>query len=294
MELRQLECFVALAEELHFGRAAARMRMTQPPLSRQIKQLEDDLGLQLFERSSRHVKMTPAGHSFVQDARHLLEYSARATKNAKRAFASGAGRITLGYTAVSAYRLLPEMLTVARKELPNLEIKLREMVTIDLTQQLLAGALDVALLRAVPAQPHIHKNLLLRESMIVALPKDHPLERLDTIHLQDLHRQPLVYYDPSDGKYFYDRLAGALALLDVQPTYVQAASQTLTMLTLVRAGLGIGVVPASSTELRLEGVVFRPLISDPPMHADIYIAWNTQLANPALKGFLERVAMLRP
>lgn len=292
MELRQLECFVALAEELHFGRAAARMRITQPPLSRQIKQLEDDLGLLLFERSSRQVKMTPAGHSFVQDARHLLEYSARATKNAKRAFSNGAGRITLGYTAVSAYRLLPEMLTAARKELPNLEIKLREMVTSDLTQQLLAGALDVALLRAVPAQPHIQKTLLLREPMIVALPKDHPLERLDTIHLQDLHRQPLVYYDPSDGKYFYDRLAGALALLDVQPNYVQAASQTLTMLTLVRAGLGIGVVPASSTELRLEGVVFRPLISDPPMHADIYIAWNTHLANPALSGFLERVAMV--
>ncbi|VFR20528.1 Transcriptional regulator, LysR family [plant metagenome] len=289
MELRQLACFVVVAEELHFGRAAKRLGMTQPPLSRQIQLLEQQLGTLLLERNSRQVSLTTAGRSFLRDARYLLEYSQRAARNARRASSGGAGRITLGFTAVASYRLMPDLVVRSRQLLPDVEVLLREMVTPELARHLVAGELDAVLTRALPQQSGLNKYLMQREPLLVALADTHPMAVLNQIPLQGLHRQPFVLYSPTEGKYFHDRVVGALELADVQPAFVQSAGQTHTVLALVRAGLGMAIVPASARELRLEGVVFRPL-ADKDLHADIYLAWRSRHDNPALDAFLGRVA----
>lgn len=289
MELRQLECFVAVAEELHFGRAAARLRMTQPPLSRQIQMLEQDLGVTLLERHSRSVKLTAAGQRLLRDARHLLDYSARAALAAQRAAHGEAGQLTLGYTAVAAYRLMPALLMRAQTVLPDVTIELREMVSSDLGRQLLAGELDVALTRHVPPHQGLEKRLMEREALVLALPTGSSLSEMESVPLRALHHQPLIVYSPGDSRYFHDRIVGAFGLANVAPRYVQRASQTHTLIALVRAGLGYGIVPDSARELRFDGVEFRP-IAQKNLYADIYLAWRQQSDNPAVDAFLDRVA----
>jgi DNA-binding transcriptional LysR family regulator len=273
MEFRQLECFIAVAEELHFGRAAERLCMTQPPLSRQIQLLEQDLGVTLFERNSRQVLLSAAGRRFLRDARHLLEFSARAAATARRTSGGEAGHITLGFTAVASYRLMPSMIMQARKLLAGVEIQLRETVSTD---------------RSVPQQAGIESRLIEREPLVLALPAGSPLCEHETVPLRLLQGQPFVLYSPREGKYFYDRIVGAFGLADVQPDYVQRAGQTHTLLALVRAGLGVGIVPDSARELRFEGVEFRP-IGQRNLYADMYLAWHAQHDNPALDAFLTRV-----
>lgn len=291
MEFRQLECFIAVAEELHFGRAAERLCMTQPPLSRQIQLLEQDLGVTLFERNSRQVVLSAAGRRFLRDARHLLEFSAQAAATARRTSGGEAGHITLGFTAVASYRLMPSLIVQARKLLAGVEIQLRETVTTELARLLLAHELDAILARSVPQQAGIESRLVEREPLVLALPADSPLCEHETVPLRLLQGQPFVLYSPREGKYFYDRIVGAFGLADVQPQYVQRAGQTHTLLALVRAGLGVGIVPDSARELRFEGVVFRP-IDQRNLYADMYLAWHAQHDNPALDAFLQRVAKL--
>ncbi|MDH0735065.1 LysR family transcriptional regulator [Achromobacter spanius] len=288
MEFRQLECFIAVAEELHFGRAAERLCMTQPPLSRQIQLLEQDLGVTLFERNSRQVLLSAAGRHFLRDARHLLEFSARAAATARRTSGGEAGHITLGFTAVASYRLMPSMIMRARKLLAGVEIQLRETVSTDLDRLLLARELDVILARSVPQQAGIESRLIEREPLVLALPAGSPLCEHDAVPLRLLQGQPFVLYSPREGKYFYDRIVGAFGLADVQPDYVQRAGQTHTLLALIRAGLGVGIVPDSARELRFEGVEFRP-IGQRNLYADMYLAWHAQHDNPALDAFLQRV-----
>lgn len=290
MEFRQLECFIAVAEELHFGRAAERLCMTQPPLSRQIQLLEQDLGVTLFERNSRQVLLSAAGRHFLRDARHLLEYSARAAATARRTSGGEAGHITLGFTAVAAYRLMPSMIMRARKLLAGVEIQLRETVSTDLERLLLAREVDAILARSIPHQTGIEARLIEREPLVLALPANSPLCEHATVPLRLLQGQPFVLYSPREGKYFYDRIVGAFGLADVQPDYVQRAGQTHTLLALVRAGLGVGIVPDSARELRFEGVEFRP-IGQRNLYADMYLAWHTHHDNPALDAFLQRVAV---
>lgn len=288
MEFRQLECFIAVAEELHFGRAAERLCMTQPPLSRQIQLLEQDLGVTLFERNSRQVLLSAAGRHFLRDARPLLEFSARAAATARRTSGGEAGHITLGFTAVASYRLMPSMIMKARKLLAGVDIQLRETVSTDLDRLLVARELDAILARSVPQQAGIASRLIEREPLVLALPAGSPLCEHEKVPLRLLQGQPFVLYSPREGKYFYDRIVGAFGLADVQPDYVQRAGQTHTLLALVRAGLGVGIVPDSARELRFEGVEFRP-IGQRDLYADMYLAWHAQHDNPALDAFLSRV-----
>ncbi|WP_233238422.1 LysR family transcriptional regulator [Bordetella sp. LUAb4] len=291
MELRQLECFVAVAEELHFGRAAARLRMTQPPLSRQVQMLERSLGVTLFERSSRVVTLTAAGRSFLRDARHLLEFSNHAALQARRTATGTAGHVTLGFTAVAAYRLMPAIVTQARRELPDVDIQLREMVSIDLGRLLVAGDLDLVLARHLPRVAGLGHRLLEREPLMLAVPRGWPLARLDSVSLQALDGQPFISYSPNEGKYFHERIAAALGQAGVRPDIVQHASQTHTLLALVRAGLGVGIVPASARELRLDGVHFTDL-ADCTLRADMYLAWRMPQDNPAVPALLDCVARM--
>ncbi|MBN3835277.1 LysR substrate-binding domain-containing protein [Burkholderia sp. Ac-20344] len=284
IELHQLRCFVAVAEELHFGRAAKRLFMTQPPLSRQIQLLEHALGIALLERSSRQVSLTAAGERFLRDARHILEFSARAEQAAQRVAHGGAGRITLGFTAVSAYRMIPMLLAHAAHALPDVDVELREMVSTVQIDALASRMLDAGFVRQRAARQPLEYRLVQREPMLVAVAEGAPLAACERIGPDDLDRQPFIAYSPNEGKYFHDLISGLFANAGRLPNYLHYVGQTHTILGLVRAGLGAALVPASARELHVDGVVFRPL-AGADVAAELYLAWRADSDNPALPVF---------
>ncbi|OZI37241.1 hypothetical protein CAL29_02090 [Bordetella genomosp. 10] len=288
MDLRQLECFVAVAEELHFGRAAERLCMTQPPLSRQIKLLENELEVELFSRAQRQIRLTVAGRCLLDEARRLIAGARKARVTTRRAAAGELGVVNFGYTTASAYRLMPELLAKAARVLPEVAVDLHEDISVHLVERLRDGLLDLALVRRIPADSALEFRRVEREPMMAALPAGHVLAGQSALALTAFNRQPFVMYAAQEGKYFHDLIEKMLAKHGVAPRYVHFVSQTQSLLGIVRAGLGLGIVPASARELCLPGIEFRPL-KVRGVHADMYAAWRRQHQNPALSAFLEKV-----
>ena len=289
-ELSQLRCFAAVAEELHFGRAAARLNMTQPPLSRQVQLLEHALGVCLFERTSRSVKLTPAGRAFHAEARRILDLAEGAGLAAKRVARGEAGSVTIGFTAAASYGLLPRMIAAARAEMPEVDLALREMVTADQTEALASGRIDLGLLRP-PIDRHggAEAVCVAREQLLLAVPRGHPLAAGREPAIGNLDRQPLIMYSPVEGRYFYDLLAGLFQAAGVAPHHVQHISQAHTMLALVGAGIGVALVPEAARSLRFDGVVLRPLRLPAKTAAELFAVWRRDNKNPALQVLRDRV-----
>jgi DNA-binding transcriptional LysR family regulator len=288
-DLIQLRCFVAVAEALHFGRAAQRLNMTQPPLSRQVQILERILQVKLFERTSRSVRLTPAGRSFLPEARRLLRLAEAAALSAKRTARGEAGSIALGFTAASGYGFLTELIPDFRARLPDIDLELKELVTADQVEALIGGRIDVGLLRP-PVDRRIFKSFrVVREPLLLAVPSDHPLAIAETPVLADLDRQPLVMYSPYESRYFYDLLAAIFAEADISPKYVQHISQIHSILALVRAGLGAALVPKAAGNLHFEGVVLRSIGVGPTHHVELHAAWRPQNSNPAMPLLLDLI-----
>ena len=285
MELHQLRCFVTVAEELHFGRAAKRLFMTQPPLSRQIQLLERSLGVTLLERSNRQVKLTVAGRHFLRDARHVLSYSEQAGNSARRLAHGEAGRLMLGFTAVSGYALIPGMLGHARTVLPDVEVELQEMVSGAQAEALAAQMIDIGFVRRAAAQDEMDYQLICREPLLVTLPSGHPLAAHERIGLPALAEHPFVMYAPDEGRYFYDCIAGLFAAAGVTPRYLYHLGQTHSILGLVRAGLGVAIVPAAAQDLYPGQLEFRPLLGAEAF-AEVHMASREDNDNPALGPFL--------
>lgn len=286
-----MRCFVAVAEELHFGRAANRMHMTQPPLSRQVQLLERGLGIQLLERSNRSVKLTAAGQGFLRDARHILAFSDQAADGARRLARGEAGNLTLGFTAVSAYQMIPRLLAKAAEELPGLQFTLKEMVSSAQLEALASHRVDVGFVRQVSDGDALDAQLISREPLIVALPESHPLAQQPAIAVHDLDQQPFVMYAADEGRYFYDCIAGLFAMTGVTPRYVYHLGQTHSVVSMVKAGLGVAIVPASAMQLHSENLAFRPL-RDAELHAELYMVSRMDNDNPALPAFRRLVMPL--
>jgi len=288
-ELSQLRCFVALAEELHFGRAAARMHMTQPPLSRQIQLLEHHIGAQLFARSSRNVRLTPAGRSFLPEAKEILRLAESASLAARRVSRGEAGVVTIGFTASSGYRFLPGLILVSRQELPDVDLILKEMVTLDQVAALTSGRLDLALLRPNAATADFETRCVAREPLVLALPENHPLSRGRPPTLADFDHAPFLTYSPIEARYFHDLVAGTFARAGVHPNYVQHVTQIHSILAFVKAGLGAALIPEAATSLRFEGVVFRAVDKIRPARpVELFMAWKADNDNPALAALLQK------
>jgi DNA-binding transcriptional LysR family regulator len=284
IELTHLRCFVAVAEELHFGRAAARLYMTQPPLSRQIHLLEEALGLKLFDRHSRSVRLTEAGRVYYVDALKILRLSEQANDSARRVARGDAGRVTLGFTAVSGYQLMPELISAAKEALPDITVVLKEMVSVQQAKALDTHEIDLGLMRPPFALEGMASCHLVREPLLVAMRPSHPLAAHDTIAAAALAGEAFVMYSADGGKYFHDRIAGLLAAAGVKVNNVQFIDQTHTVVALVRAGIGIAIVPASARELCFNDVVFRPAWT-PDAYADIDLVWSHVQPNPTVTHF---------
>lgn len=281
-ELSQLRCFVAAGEELHFGRAAARLNMTQSPLSRQIQLLERILDVTLLERTSRTVALTPAGRLFMVEAKRIVRLSESAALAARRVAKGDEGRVAVGFTAVSGYSLVPQVVAQARMALPNIQLELHEMVTTDQVEALLTGLIDIAFVRP-PVDRHEFETMAVRhEPLVVALPPGDARAGQADFTLTDFDATPIIMYARRGAGYFHGLLADLFDGAGVTPDYVQHVTQIHSMLGLVHAGLAAAIVPESATGLHLLDVQFRPLVTDPPQPVELHLAWRRDNANPAL------------
>lgn len=292
--LARLSCFIAVAEELHFGRAAERLHMTQPPLSRQIQQLEAELGVQLIDRTTRSVTLTPAGVAFLPDARRILQLAESAALTVKRVPAGDLGTVVVGFTAASAHAVLPRLLERTRAKLPDVKLELREMVSAAQIEGLMTGEIDLGMARPPLKRPGIVSRPLLHEQLVVALPAEHPLVgQARQLTLNDLDGHDVVMYSPIEARYFNELLISAFTIAGATPRYVQFVTQVHTMLVLVRSGIGIALVPASAATLHPEGVVFRSIGAFRERPVELDAAWRQDSTNPALLRLLRDVLPTR-
>ena len=291
--LEQLRGFVAVADELHFGRAAARLQMTQPPLSRQIQKLERAVGAQLLERDNRRVRLTAAGEVFLVEARRLLGLADSAPELARRVSSGSSGVVRIGFTAASTYGILGGLLNDVARALPDVDVDLAEMVTREQVAGLLNEEVDLGLARPPFDAEAFGSRLLHREALLVAAPSGHRLLELDRpLVAADLGNDAVVMHSPTKARYFYDLVAGIVPI--AAENTVHTVSQVLTMLWLVAAGRGVAFVPASAARLPIEGVGFVRLETPVPEPVELHLLWARGSKNPALWRVLEVLERRRP
>jgi DNA-binding transcriptional LysR family regulator len=260
VELRHLRYFVAVAEERHFGRAAERLHMAQPPLSQQIRQLEAELGVTLLRRTTRRVELTDAGSAYLERARGILASVEEAGAEVQRVDQGLVGRLTIGCVGSATYSLLPTLARVLREELPGIDVAFRgEMLVPAQVEALAAGGLDLALLRPPVDQPGLELRPLRRDRLIVALPDAHPLAGRRRVRVADLRDQDLVVH-PARGRSVMHGLVEELCReAGFRPRIRHEVAETSTLVTFVAAGLGVAVVPEPVGTLGVPGVSYRPL-----------------------------------
>lgn len=283
----QLAGFIAVAEELHFGRAAERLNMTQPPLSRQIQKLEKAIGTELLERDNRKVQLTPAGGAFLEEAKRLMALAARAPVTARRIATGRSGILRIGFTAASGFSILGPLLEEVAEIIPDVDVDLQELVTGEQIEGLLTGRLDLGLARPPFDRDTFDSHLLYREAMMLAVPEGHRLARLTRpVEDDDFKDEPLIMHSPTKATYFYDLV---VKLLPIQhANVVHTVSQVLTMVSLVAARRGVAFVPHSATLLGLKGVEFLPIAGmDTEQPVELHAIWNRKLENPALRRLLQ-------
>ncbi|MEJ7138793.1 LysR substrate-binding domain-containing protein [Amphibiibacter pelophylacis] len=294
-DTRALRYFVAVAEELHFGRAAQRLHMSQPPLSIQIRQLEESLGVRLLHRTQRTVSLTYAGEVFLAQVREGLARLDEAVDSARAAARGQAGLLRVGYTAASAYAAIPALIHAYKLRYPQVEVALHERVTSVQLQELADARLDVGLVRPRVEAPGLASELLMRERLVVAVPADHPLAARPGLTVGDLHDVPFIGFSPQTARYFHDMIETLLAESAVQPRLVQRATQLHAVVALVSAGLGLALVPDASARVQMDRVVFRPLQGEGLPRPELLLCWRRSSTSPLLGHFLEaaREAALR-
>jgi DNA-binding transcriptional LysR family regulator len=286
LPLDLLRYFVPVAEELHFGLAAQRLHMTQPPLSQRIRQLEDAVGVPLFKRSTRSVELTAAGQVLLVRARALLQAGDDAEQAASRAGRGDAGVLRLGFTSSAAYRVLPAAIARFTRAYPDVRLELREKVSLELADDLLAHRIDAALLRPMPGRDlaGFECKRVDGEPLVLAMPRSHPLARLASVPLKRLERERLIGFSQQASPYFHELLQHLFAGSGVRP---QASVESVlpTILALVEAGLGLAVVPQSATVLRERLLAYRPLVARRPPKADLMYLRRTGDDNPVATNF---------
>jgi DNA-binding transcriptional LysR family regulator len=264
MELRHLRYFVAVAEERHFGRAAQRLHMAQPPLSQQIRQLEAELGLTLLTRTTRRVDLTPAGAAYLERAREILAAVDAAAHEAASIAAGRRGRLLIGCVGSATYSLLPELARTLRAELPEVEFGFRgEMLSPDQAAALTDGALDLGLLRPLPDSPGLSITHLRQENLLVAMPRDHRFASRRRVRILDLHGEGLVIHAGSGRSAMNAMIQDLFDSAGSRAHIAHEVAETSTLVTFVAAGLGVAIVPEPTAALAVPGVVYVPLAGTP-------------------------------
>jgi DNA-binding transcriptional LysR family regulator len=287
VELRHLRYFLAVAEELHFGRAAARVRIAQPPLSQQIRQLEGELGVVLFNRTRRRVELTPAGHAFLEEVRHVLAQTEHAVRTAQRASRGEIGQLAIGFVPSADLDVLPRVLRVWNARFPHVELGLHSLLPAEGVEALREGRINVAFLRLPVDDGGLVVETILREPLIAALPRSHAAARNARVRLADLSSDTFFVFSRDIAPGYYDLYVGACRRAGFTPRVVHPGSMQ-TNLGLVSAGLGVSLLPASIRNLRRAGVVYRPL-APPVPHVEMAVGYRADERTAVLSAFLKVV-----
>ena len=264
MDLRRIRYFVTLAETLHFGRAALRLHIAQPPLSHQIRVLEDELGARLFDRTNRRVELTPAGHALLPEARALLAQAEKTAATAARAQRGELGELRIGFTSTSALNLaIPHLILAYRRRWPGVSLRIEELTSQGQLAAMLERRLDIAFVRS-PQPPdlpaHLRAILLLEDALVAALPPHHPLSNgHGPLPMAALSSENFILYPQDSGTGIYDQIIALCRRAGFAPHLVQEARSLTTIVGLVAAGLGIALVPDSTRSIATNGVIYRPL-----------------------------------
>jgi len=284
MELRHLRYFVAAAEELNFGRAAARLRVSQPPLSRQIKNLEEEIGAPLFDRSRRKLQLTPAGKSFLEQAKQILTLSDRAARLAKAVGQGKCGQLTVGFLSPLGGLFLPAGVRKFRQKFPRVEVTLTEMVPRRQVKALVEGCIDLGIMPKDEAR--FEKDLALEPvaevGMLAALPPEHALTRLRKVPLQKLADEPLVVFKRSSAPALHDWIRDLCRANGFEPNIGRQCDQAQAMLDSVASGIGIGIVPEFFRRYQSE-VVFRPFAPHSPK-TELCVVWRRRDHSEAVRA----------
>ncbi|MFD8603413.1 LysR family transcriptional regulator [Streptomyces sp. TSRI0445] len=286
MELRHLNAFLAVAEELHFGRAAKRLQMAQPPLSQQIRQLEKELGVQLFHRNTRSVRLTSAGETFLEPARTVLDDLDTAVRAARSAGIGEYGRVTIGFAGASSHETLPRLTRAVRAAHPGLELVMTGQTYANTALSRVAdGSLDLGFVRLPVARPGVAHRVIDEEELVCALPSDHPLARRETVPLDVLAGEPFVSFPANSGSTVRDALTEACENAGFTPRIVQEAPDSYTILALVAAGVGVTLTVTSVQHIQQNGLVYRPL-AGPAVRLRAALAWRADNPSAALRAVL--------
>ncbi|CAI8767989.1 LysR family transcriptional regulator [Pseudomonas sp. IT-P176] len=293
IETRLLQQFIAVAEELHFNRAAVRLHMAQPPLSQAIRRLESEIGFPLFERTNRSVLLTPAGTAFLQTARCILQSLDEGVTHTRRVAEGLEGHLTMTFINIVSYAPLLRALRGFRLASPGVAFTMKEATTHEQVEALESGAADIGFMRTPgTTTPHLRFETILREPICVALPAGHRLEDHASIELALLKDEAFVASPRPLGQGFHDQLIGLCQAAGFLPNIVQQARQLQTLIALVASGFGIALVPASLAIGMHEDIVFRPIIVDAPeelLHLDLLMAWNANQDSPIRDRLIEAV-----
>ncbi|MDJ0591220.1 MAG: LysR family transcriptional regulator [Pleurocapsa sp. MO_226.B13] len=286
MEFRQLRYFVAVAEELNFGRAAKRLYISQQALSKQILNLEDELEIQLFYRSKYQVKLTEAGAVFLKESRQLLNQAQKAVQLSKRAARGEIGQIKLSFVASALHSILPKILRIFRESYPDVEIIMNENSTHDQVQALLKNESDLGFLYLPIEDKSFNIQPILEESLAVVLPKGHPLSTLEKLPLKVLKNESFILHPRYEGPVLYDRLISLCESAGFVPEVVQEVPASKTRIGLVAAGLGISFVFANLQNLINTEVVYKQL-NEVEIALQLAVVWRKDNTSVVLQKFLE-------
>ena len=286
IDIRQLRQFIAVAEELHFRRAADRLNMSQPPLTAAINRLEKDVGARLIERGNRVVSLTPAGRTLLDHARQVVAEAGRALTATRDAAAGRSGVVRLGYVGSAMYGRLPDVIRRFRRAWPDVRLDLREATSAAQVAALRQGELDLGVLITPLADDD---DLVLadfdQDRLAIALPTGHPLAARDTLTLADLASEPFILWPSAEGRGFHFRVIRLCAAAGFVPSVAQEARQMHGVLSLVAVEAGVSVVPASMAGFRGGEVVYRPIMQDDAAF-DLVLCWRGLAPSPALANFL--------
>lgn len=288
-ELAQLRCFTTVATELNFRRAAERLNMTQPPLSRQIQLLEHSLGVELFTRSTRSVALTAAGRAFFIEAQNLLERAHQAAASARRFAAGDIGSVSISFVGSAVYEFLPRVIAEARLNQPQVKISLSEMNTHQQHEALRTRRIDLGIVRQPLLQAGYENECLVREPFVLAIPRQHPLAAVGQVGVRDLDGAPFLMYSHAAYPPFNELLTGMFRSAGVAPEYVQWLGSSLTILALVNAGMGLALVPRCATNVVFKDVTFREIDLGEGIQSELHLTWRSNNDNPACLMLLEAI-----
>jgi DNA-binding transcriptional LysR family regulator len=289
MKLHYLRYFVVLAEELHFGRAADRLSITQPPLSGAIKSLEEDIGVKLFDRNSKHVSLTSAGAAFLAEVQQVMQRLERAETVAQAVAGGVRGVLEVGVTGSLFYREVPKVMAHFRRAFPDIEATLLEMASAEQLDALLHGRVQGGFLNAAAVPPQLRSIRLGDDPFVACLPARHKFAKAKSVALDVLANEEFVMFSRAVAPANHDNVIAVFSRAGVHPRTVHAARQWLTIIAMVANGLGVSIVPRSLARTEVRGVSFVPLAADEGTVSPAVFAWNPAFENQTVTSFISSV-----